>query len=195
MMLADLGARVLKVEHPAEGDVTRGWGPPYDEATGLSAYYLSVNRNKESIALDLATPSGAESVRRLARARRRARRELSAGRPREVRPLRSPRCAGATRARHRVGHRIRPRRAGRVGAGLRPARAGRRGLHGDHRRRRRAGRRRAASPSRICWPAATWPSGSSARSCRASGRASARTSRPTCSPRRSARSSTSGSRC
>jgi crotonobetainyl-CoA:carnitine CoA-transferase CaiB-like acyl-CoA transferase len=66
MMLADLGARVLKVEHPGEGDVTRGWGPPYDEATGLSAYYLSVNRNKESIALDLATPSGAESVRRLA---------------------------------------------------------------------------------------------------------------------------------
>ena len=67
MMLADLGARVLKVEHPADGDVTRGWGPPYHEATGMSAYYLSVNRNKESIALDLATPDGAESVRRLAR--------------------------------------------------------------------------------------------------------------------------------
>ena len=66
MMLADLGARVLKVEHPAEGDVTRGWGPPFHEATGMSAYYLSVNRNKESIALDLTTPSGAESVRRLA---------------------------------------------------------------------------------------------------------------------------------
>jgi crotonobetainyl-CoA:carnitine CoA-transferase CaiB-like acyl-CoA transferase len=67
MMLADLGARVLKVEHPAEGDVTRGWGPPFHEATGMSAYYLSVNRNKESIALDLTTPAGAESVRRLAR--------------------------------------------------------------------------------------------------------------------------------
>jgi crotonobetainyl-CoA:carnitine CoA-transferase CaiB-like acyl-CoA transferase len=67
MMLADLGARVVKVEHPGEGDVTRGWGPPYHEATGLSAYYLSVNRNKESIALDLATPAGVESVRRLAR--------------------------------------------------------------------------------------------------------------------------------
>lgn len=66
MMLADLGARVLKVEHPAEGDVTRGWGPPFHEPTGMSAYYLSVNRNKESIALDLASPSGAESVRRLA---------------------------------------------------------------------------------------------------------------------------------
>ncbi len=67
MMLGDLGARVLKVEHPSDGDVTRAWGPPYHEATGLSAYYLSVNRNKESIALDLATPEGAESVRRLAR--------------------------------------------------------------------------------------------------------------------------------
>ena len=67
MMLGDLGARVVKVEHPEDGDVTRGWGPPYHEATGLSAYYLAVNRNKESIALDLATPPGAESVRRIAR--------------------------------------------------------------------------------------------------------------------------------
>jgi len=67
MMLGDLGARVVKVEHPSDGDVTRAWGPPYHEASGLSAYYLSVNRNKESIALDLASPKGAESVRRLAR--------------------------------------------------------------------------------------------------------------------------------
>lgn len=66
MMLGDLGARVIKVEHPKDGDVTRGWGPPYHETTGLSAYFLSVNRNKESIAIDLASPSGAESVRRLA---------------------------------------------------------------------------------------------------------------------------------
>jgi crotonobetainyl-CoA:carnitine CoA-transferase CaiB-like acyl-CoA transferase len=67
MMLGDLGARVVKVEHPEDGDVTRGWGPPYHAPTGLSAYYLSVNRNKESIALDLASPAGAESVRRIAR--------------------------------------------------------------------------------------------------------------------------------
>ncbi len=67
MMLADLGARVIKVEHPQEGDVTRGWGPPYDAGSGLSAYFLSVNRNKESIALDLGSASGAESVRLLAR--------------------------------------------------------------------------------------------------------------------------------
>ena len=67
MMLGDLGARVIKVEHPHDGDVTRGWGPPYDAATGQSAYYLSVNRNKESIALDLTRPEGAESIRRIAR--------------------------------------------------------------------------------------------------------------------------------
>ena len=67
MLLADLGARVVKVESPDGGDVTRGWGPPNDRASGLPAYYLAVNRNKESIALDLATPSGAESVRILAR--------------------------------------------------------------------------------------------------------------------------------
>ena len=67
MMLADLGARVLKVEHPEDGDVTRGWGPPYDPGSGLSAYFLAVNRNKESIALDLAAENGAESVRILAR--------------------------------------------------------------------------------------------------------------------------------
>jgi crotonobetainyl-CoA:carnitine CoA-transferase CaiB-like acyl-CoA transferase len=66
MLLSDLGARVIKVEHPESGDVTRGWGPPDHGASGLSAYYLSVNRNKESIALDLASPEGTRSVRILA---------------------------------------------------------------------------------------------------------------------------------
>jgi len=66
MLLADLGARVIKVEHPEAGDVTRGWGPPYHAETGLSAYYLAVNRNKESIALDLGSASGKRDVRLLA---------------------------------------------------------------------------------------------------------------------------------
>jgi crotonobetainyl-CoA:carnitine CoA-transferase CaiB-like acyl-CoA transferase len=52
MTLGDLGAQVLKVERPNTGDETRGWGPPFD-ATGESAYFLSVNRNKISVALDL----------------------------------------------------------------------------------------------------------------------------------------------
>jgi hypothetical protein len=67
MLLADLGARVVKVEHPDGGDVTRGWGPPWEPSTGLSSYYLAVNRNKESIALDLSSETGVESVRILAR--------------------------------------------------------------------------------------------------------------------------------
>ena len=65
MMLADLGARVLKVEHPEGGDVTRGWGPPFD-AAGEAAYYQSVNRNKESIVLDLASEKGRRSAEILA---------------------------------------------------------------------------------------------------------------------------------
>jgi crotonobetainyl-CoA:carnitine CoA-transferase CaiB-like acyl-CoA transferase len=67
MLLGDLGARVIKVEHPQEGDVTRGWAPPHDPVSGLSAYYLSINRNKESLALDLATEEGVRSVLILAR--------------------------------------------------------------------------------------------------------------------------------
>lgn len=55
MLLGDLGARVIKVERPLSGDDTRGWGPPFvGEGDGLtSTYFLSVNRNKESISLDL----------------------------------------------------------------------------------------------------------------------------------------------
>jgi crotonobetainyl-CoA:carnitine CoA-transferase CaiB-like acyl-CoA transferase len=56
MVLADLGADVVKVERPGAGDETRGWGPPY--AGGESAYYLSVNRGKRSCAIDLSTDEG-----------------------------------------------------------------------------------------------------------------------------------------
>ena len=56
MMLADMGARVIKVERPGKGDDTRGWGPPFQN--GESAYFLSINRNKESVTLDLKHPEG-----------------------------------------------------------------------------------------------------------------------------------------
>jgi crotonobetainyl-CoA:carnitine CoA-transferase CaiB-like acyl-CoA transferase len=56
MMLADLGADVVKVEHPKGGDGTRSWGPPF--AGGESAYFLSINRTKRSVALDLKDPEG-----------------------------------------------------------------------------------------------------------------------------------------
>ena len=71
-LLGDLGATVLKVENPATGgDDTRQWGPPYvkdgDEDTDLSAYFMSANRNKLSVAIDVATTDGQAEVRRLAR--------------------------------------------------------------------------------------------------------------------------------
>ena len=56
MVLADLGAEVIKLERPEGGDETRAWGPPF--AGGESAYYLSVNRGKRSFAVDLARPEG-----------------------------------------------------------------------------------------------------------------------------------------
>lgn len=68
--LADLGAEVIKIERPGEGDDTRRWGPPFtattDGARGDAAYFLCANRGKKSVALDIATPEGAEVVRRLA---------------------------------------------------------------------------------------------------------------------------------
>ncbi|MCM3877817.1 MAG: CoA transferase [Thermoanaerobaculia bacterium] len=65
MILADLGARVVKVEDPRGGDFSRGWKPP--ALDGESAYFLSVNRRKESAAVDLGTSGGAEFVRRWAK--------------------------------------------------------------------------------------------------------------------------------
>jgi crotonobetainyl-CoA:carnitine CoA-transferase CaiB-like acyl-CoA transferase len=65
MTLGDLGADVLKVEKPGGGDDTRSWGPPFD-ARGESAYYLSVNRNKKSVALDLDQQRDSDLILRLA---------------------------------------------------------------------------------------------------------------------------------
>src|SRR5690242_2752640 len=56
MLLGDMGARVIKIEQPGKGDDTRAWGPPFLE--GESAYFLSINRNKESVTLDFKHPDG-----------------------------------------------------------------------------------------------------------------------------------------
>ena len=64
MLLADLGAQVVKVERPGTGDDTRQWGPPF--AAGESAYYLCCNRNKRSLTLNLKSPAGRELAARLA---------------------------------------------------------------------------------------------------------------------------------
>ncbi|RWP74726.1 CaiB/BaiF CoA-transferase family protein [Mesorhizobium sp.] len=68
-LLADLGADVIKVESPDDGDDTRKWGPPFvmshDGENLSAAYYHSCNRGKRSIAVDFSTPEGAETIRRL----------------------------------------------------------------------------------------------------------------------------------
>lgn len=64
MILGDLGADVIKIERPGGGDETRGWGPPFDER-GESAYFLSCNRNKLSVAADLGSVADRELVQRL----------------------------------------------------------------------------------------------------------------------------------
>jgi formyl-CoA transferase/CoA:oxalate CoA-transferase len=63
MVLADLGARVIKIEHPGRGDDTRHWGPPF--VGPEAAYFLSVNRNKESVTVDFKHPEGREVMSRL----------------------------------------------------------------------------------------------------------------------------------
>jgi crotonobetainyl-CoA:carnitine CoA-transferase CaiB-like acyl-CoA transferase len=65
MILGDLGAEVVKLEQPGIGDDTRSWGPP--SWGDVSATFMSANRNKRGIAVDIATPEGVEIVRALAR--------------------------------------------------------------------------------------------------------------------------------
>ena len=94
MMLGDMGARVIKIEHPDRGDDTRAWGPPF--VAGESTYFLSVNRNKESVTLDFKRDEGPARTRGAVDDGRRARRELPAGYA----------CAARTRLRHRVATRF-----------------------------------------------------------------------------------------
>src|ERR1044071_2121000 len=63
MLLGDLGARIIKVEQPRKGDDTRAWGPPF--IAGESAYFLSINRNKESLTLDFKHDEGRAILDRL----------------------------------------------------------------------------------------------------------------------------------
>src|SRR6185312_10365680 len=69
-ILADLGAEVIKIEKPGEGDDTRGWGPPFitnpDGSRGDAAYFLSTNRGKSSVLIDMSKPDGQKLIRELA---------------------------------------------------------------------------------------------------------------------------------
>jgi crotonobetainyl-CoA:carnitine CoA-transferase CaiB-like acyl-CoA transferase len=66
-LLGDLGADVIKVERPGTGDDTRAWGPPFLQSSSggdaISAYFLAANRNKRSLAIDIATARGRDIVR------------------------------------------------------------------------------------------------------------------------------------
>ncbi|HHX47784.1 MAG TPA: CoA transferase, partial [Brevibacterium sp.] len=64
MMFGDLGARVIKVENPGKGDDSRSWGPPFvgPEDNPQATYFFSCNRNKESIALDLKSETGKDTL-------------------------------------------------------------------------------------------------------------------------------------
>jgi crotonobetainyl-CoA:carnitine CoA-transferase CaiB-like acyl-CoA transferase len=69
-MLGDLGAEIIKIEKPGSGDDTRTWGPPFlkdkgGNDTSESAYYLSINRNKKSVAVDIRTKEGQEIIHQL----------------------------------------------------------------------------------------------------------------------------------
>ena len=109
MLLADLGAEVVKVEGPG-GDDTRTWQPPVRD--GVSTYYLGVNRNKRSVALDLKDPDDLARGPGAGPARRRAGRELQARRAGPVRPgLRRGRRRQPAR-RLRLDQRLRQRPAG-----------------------------------------------------------------------------------
>ncbi len=66
MMLGDMGAEVIKIEHPLTGDDTRSWGPPFTEKGRESSYFLSINRNKRSVAVDMKKAKGQEIIRQLA---------------------------------------------------------------------------------------------------------------------------------
>ncbi len=69
--LGDMGATIIKIEHPGRGDDTRAWGPPFaldqnGQPTDLSSYFMSSNRNKLSVAVDIATPEGQTIIRQIA---------------------------------------------------------------------------------------------------------------------------------
>ena len=142
LILADLGARVIKVENPEHGDYSRGWGPPFWGDTASS--YASLNRGKESITVDFSNPDQAAALAPPDhRSGRRRDPESAAGHPRYLRSLRGNIPQGkavADLVRHR---RVRRQGADGKEAGLRSAGAGvDRNHERDRRRRPAAGSRR-----------------------------------------------------
>ena len=177
MMLADLGATVTKVERPGTGDDTRSWGPPYD-ARGMATYFQSVNRNKQSVALDLRDTADLELARWRSRPRRRrGRRELPARASWTARPrLRAAAAPSNPALVYCSITGFGAAAAARRPARLRPARPGARRPDEHHGRPPTASRRRSASRSSTCSRGCSRRSGSwrrcatATRPARASGR-------------------------
>ena len=147
MLLGDLGADVIKVERPDGGDDTRAWGPPWRD--GESTYYLGLNRNKRSIALDLADEDGRELGAAARRARRRAARVLPPGPDGLVGTRRRQPARGQPAPGLVLDHRVRVRDVGHAGLRL-PAAGDGRAHERDRRARRPAAEgRRGADRSRL----------------------------------------------
>ena len=96
MLLGDMGARVIKIEQPGRGDDTRAWGPPF--VNGESTYFLSINRNKESVTLDFKDTARTADSRSAGRASRCSRRELPPGHAGAVSASITSRCRPRTLA-------------------------------------------------------------------------------------------------
>ena len=152
MMLGDMGAEVIKVEEPGKGDDTRGW-PPF--VGGEATYFMSVNRNKKSLTLNLKAPEGQEILRGAGRAR--ADVVLENFRPGTMERLGfgyEALAAAEPPARVLLDLRLRRERARRpCAARLRPDRPGRIGGDGPHGLRRRAARQGGQLRSPTSWPA------------------------------------------
>jgi len=131
MMLADLGADVVKIERPGEGDETRAWGPPY--AGGEAAYFLAVNRSKRSVAVDLKHPEGCALVLDLCARADVVLENFRPGCSGTARSRRGRRSRAQPRGRLLLDHRVRQARIARS-LRVRLRRPGGERADGDHRR-------------------------------------------------------------
>ena len=132
MLLADMGARVIKVEQPGRGDDTRAWGPPFIGAE--SAYFLSINRNKESVTLDFKSRRRPPHPGPADRQRRCRRRELPSRCDGQARSRLRHACQTTPAARLLLDLRLRPGRPAPRPAGIRRGYPGRGRIDERHRR-------------------------------------------------------------
>ncbi len=140
-LLADLGAEVIKIERPGSGDDTRAWGPPYlkDSAgadTSEAAYYLSANRGKRSVTIDISTAEGQSLLHKLAEHCDIVVENYMVGQLAKYKLDYASLATINPKLDLLLDHRLRPNRAASHARRLRLHHAGHRRLHVDHRRAR-----------------------------------------------------------